>query len=458
MTTPNSSTVVARIHQAVRDALAPHPRVVLAVSGGIDSMVLLDAAVASGSGSTLRVATFDHATGPAARRAARLVAAVAATLGVPCVSRRASVAARDEATLRRARWEFLRACADSDRSVVCTAHTADDQLETVLMRVLRAAGARGLAGLYAASDVVRPLLAFRRADIEAYADARRLPWVEDPSNASREYLRNRVRHDLLPALRAVRPNFDVELLELASAAADWRNGVERYVDEQVRPRARRASGALDVPAEGLTSQSAVGLAVLWPAIAARVGATLDRRGTARLAEFTASGTVGSRMPLSGGWTVTRSRDAFQLRASAELTASPAEEPLAPMGETRWCDWSFRLAAEIELVANAWTALLPADEELRVRNWRPGDTMCVRVGGLPSKVKRLLSDAGVTGHDRRRWPVVVAGEAGKIVWLPGVCRSDAATVRPGRPGLPFVCEHVEHIERIQHIERLERAGA
>src|SRR6185503_11764148 len=111
---------------------------------------------------------------------------------------------------------------------VATAHTRDDQVETVLMRVLRGAGARGLAGLYA-GDTVRPLLECSRDELAAYAEQVGANWVEDPTNASMRYFRNRVRRDLLPALARVSPGFDDALLALAKEAGEWREELDRLV-------------------------------------------------------------------------------------------------------------------------------------------------------------------------------------------------------------------------------------
>jgi tRNA(Ile)-lysidine synthase len=118
---------------------------------------------------------------------------------------------------------------------------------------------------------------------------------------------------------------------------------------------------------------------------------------------------------------------------------PTEEPLALSNETQWGDWFFRPSAtETHDSPDSWSAWLPTDRPLSVRIWQPGDAMVSRDGAAPRKVKHLLSDAGVTGHERTGWPVVLAGD--QIVWIPGVRRSDVATVRSGRPGLPFICEY------------------
>ena len=408
----------------------------LAISGGVDSMVLLDAAAATVPTQRLYVATFDHGTGSAATRAAALVRMRAAAVGVECLSDRASTRFRGEAELRNARWRFLRSVDANRSALVATAHTQDDQIETVLMRILRGAGARGLAGMFAPAEVVRPLLAFTRRDVMHYARVRRLDWVEDPSNASLGYLRNRLRHELLPALRAGRPALDRELLQLSQSAAAWRRDIVAYVDRVVAPRVSSGGAAVDANAAVLLRYGLEELKVLWPEIAARAGVALDRRGTERLASFTSRARVGARIQLSGRWDVVRSRDAFQLRASGE--SLPAGTTLQISSGTTWDGWEFR-AIDGDPRETPWSAWLPRELPLLVRRWQPGDVMCVGAAGRVRKVKYLLSDAGITGHERTRWPVVLAGD--QIVWIPGVRRGSVAAARSGGPGLAFDCEYV-----------------
>ena len=134
--------ITGRVRDEVRRALTEFPRVVLAVSGGLDSMTLLDAVAHAAPERVRAVAVFDHGTGAAARRAARLVRATARTLGLPV---RAGVApariAAREAAWRGARWQFLRDVAGAHDAVVVTGHTRNDHVETIFMRALRASGA-----------------------------------------------------------------------------------------------------------------------------------------------------------------------------------------------------------------------------------------------------------------------------------------------------------------------------
>ena len=293
----------------------PRARYLLAVSGGRDSMVLLHA-FTRWRGDAVAVATFDHGTGAAAVRAARLAGREAARRGVPAVTgRSASALAASEDAWRAARWAFLAGSARELSATVVTAHTRDDQVETIVMRALRDArhtSARGLAGMYAASPVARPLLDRSRASLAAYARAHRVRFLEDPTNASRAYLRNRVRLDLLPALERAHPGFAEAMLRLARQAATWREEVECVIDAlgiTLLP-----TPALVVPAAALSALSGEGLAVVWPALAARAGLTLDWRGTERLVAFTARAAPGLRVPLAGGAEVHRTPTTFVLKA------------------------------------------------------------------------------------------------------------------------------------------------
>ena len=425
---------------------------VLAVSGGVDSMCLLDAAAAAreARGCELVVATFDHASGAHASRAAAFVAQAASHHQLQVVIGSAGPVARNESAWRDARWGFLRSVSERVQGPVLTAHNRDDQVETVLMRALRGAGARGLAGLRAPSPVRRPFLEVSRAELRAYADERAIDWIEDPTNRSLDYLRNRLRRDILPALLRARPGLGRELLELGERAATWRSDLATLVDSWVEHGVSCDStgqSSVHVRIADLRELSSDVLQVIWPELAARVGVRLDRRGTVRAAELTLAGETGARVQLSGGWELSRSREWIEVhqmrRESAELL--PATKLVPPM---TWGVWRFATAElplennRTEPDANPWRATLPRDVELGVRAWRPGDRLCVRRGNQLArrKVKYFLSDARISGHIRADWPVVLAGD--EIVWIPGVRRSDAAAVRSGGPVVTYVCDYLD----------------
>lgn len=453
---------VAEVRAAVAAGLHDRGPVLLAVSGGADSMTLLDAAVHAARESVVAVATFDHGTGDAARAAVTLVRARAESLGVPLHVGRAAAAAAgcaergDEAAWRAARWQFLRAHAVRLGARVATAHTLDDQVETVAMRVLRGAGARGLAALAADGPVLRPMLAVTGATVDRYVRSRDLPQADDPSNRSRRHLRNRLRLDLLPALERAQPGFSAALLTIGARAAEWRRELETVVDEFGAPD---IEGRAFVASLSLREYDPAALGVLWPALAARARVTLDWRGTRRVAAFTTSARPGAVMPLSGGAHVERTRDGFRIvppllpqangSAARGIDAGTAGEAATAVQRG-----AQRLGRSAALVIDGfrfhaaasggthderdlWRAVLPDDATLLVRRWQPGDRMRAAGGNTARRVKRFLSDARVPTGQRPGWPVVLADD--EIVWIPGVRRADAASDRSGRPGLPFLCD-------------------
>ncbi|HKG90350.1 MAG TPA: tRNA lysidine(34) synthetase TilS [Gemmatimonadaceae bacterium] len=419
-------------------ALGARAPVVLAVSGGRDSMALMEAAARAAPGAVAAVATFDHGTGPAARRAAAHVRRRARALGFAVAGGRAAPGLRGEAAWRSARWDFLRRVAERYSASVATAHTLDDQVETVFIRILRGAGARGLAGMWAEGDVVRPLLGLRRSAVARYAQEMGVEFVEDPSNASRAHLRNRVRLDLLPAIRRLRPNFERDLLDLARRAAEWRREMDALAERI--GATMDAHGTLHVAEGAVRGYDPEALRVLWPAVAARAGLTLDRRGTYRLAEFTISGRSGSRVQLSGGLEVVRHRSELMLRRTLAEPPSETGTAVTLAGAMQLGRWILRPMEEPDRQSGAngmWIARLPTDVPLAVRVWSPGDRMRAQGRRAARRVKRYFAEAGIPAVDRASWPVVLAGD--EILWVPGVCRGDAAAERSGRPGSWYLCE-------------------
>ena len=257
------------------------------------------------------VATFDHGTGRAAGRAAALVARQAYRLGFLCVTGRASTIGTREEEWRRGRWDFLRQVATKRDSSVVTAHTLDDQIETVFMRILRDAGPRGLAGLYAESEIVRPFLDIRRATMAKYAELQHVVFVQDPSNYDRKHLRNRIRLDILPSIVKRNPAFPDELLSLARRSAEWRRSLEDLAGTVESEEERE--GGLRISRSSLQGYDSDCLRVLWPALAARASVVMDRRGTHRAAEFTIKGSTGGTIQLSGGVEIVMRRDHMLLR-------------------------------------------------------------------------------------------------------------------------------------------------
>jgi tRNA(Ile)-lysidine synthase len=434
--------VVRAIDTSVQQLLARRQRLVLAVSGGADSAVLLDAV------SRLRtpdhrivVASVDHGTGEAATEATAITVAAAARAGLPAISERLSLPRHDEASLRSARWHFLRRVAATQDGIVVTAHSLDDHIETVMMRVLRGSSARGLAGLWARSEIERPLLEHRRGAIREYARLRGVEFVEDPSNASVAYLRNRVRLEMLPAIRRVRPAFEQDLLDIAQRAADLRGKVDSVAQQFVLEGHAGGGGVVRLDADALNELPDESLRLLLPALVSGSGVTLDRRGLVRLAGVVRS-RAGSRGQLSGGYEAVRTRE--DVTVSKPIRVDPSVLRLREKGETRFGSFRFHaepgatILNEPTMSSNPWRIYFPKSSELVVRQWHAGDRLITDLKGGQRRVKRFFADAGIVGPLRTGWPVVLCGD--DVIWIPGVKASQAAVRDEGRM-VHYTCERI-----------------
>ena len=231
--------ITSTVRRTVRERalVSPGDHVLVACSGGPDSTTLLHVLhrLRSELGITICVASIDHGLRPESASEVEQVGAFASGLGVPFYSARVELA-RDGASLqaraRELRYRALQEVAHA-RGAACIAvgHTQDDQAETVLARVLRGAGLRGLGGIEPrrSDGVIRPLLDCCRADVRTYAVERELPFVDDPSNHQRTFERVRIRHDVLPALAAEDPRVIEHLCALSDEAAD----LNAYLDASV---------------------------------------------------------------------------------------------------------------------------------------------------------------------------------------------------------------------------------
>jgi tRNA(Ile)-lysidine synthase len=309
-------------------------RIHVACSGGIDSTVLFHALDREASRHDLRLsvghvhhglrgAEADADEAAAAHLAQKHGAPFETTrlapgsLHVDTGSSRARPTVQEAA--RSARYAALRAQAErlgADR--IATAHTRDDQAETVLLRLLRGAGTDALGGIPERSPdgwIVRPLLGVGRSEIEEYARAAGLSWREDASNASRAYARNRLRHDWLPGLEeAWNPRLSRALADLAEAArrdAEWIAGA---VEEECRRWTRREASGTWISAEPWAS--------LPEALARRMvrsllreqggGRDVTRRHLLRAVAFLREGRPGTAIELPGNLRLARSSDGFRL--------------------------------------------------------------------------------------------------------------------------------------------------
>lgn len=327
------STLEARLAAWWRDEGGPDPRapLLLALSGGLDSTVLLHLLVRTApSGTELHAAHLDHAMRDGSAADARAVEAHCRELGVPLVLERASPPPRSEAAARTLRYDFLHRTARSlAAGSLLTAHHEDDQVETIFFRILRGTGLRGLAGIPRArrgpwlhgsparpGRVLRPLLGVARSELEAWAADRGLPVRDDPTNLDPTWSRNRLRLEVMPLLESVHPGAREGILRLGRNA----RATEEALDALLTPLVR----ALLLPDDGdggvrfdrgafLRAPAPVSTQLLRH-LARRAGVRLDETGTAGALEFIRAGPVRGGVDLTGGARLERSGGILRLTA------------------------------------------------------------------------------------------------------------------------------------------------
>jgi tRNA(Ile)-lysidine synthase len=424
-------------------SLGLHPgRVLVAVSGGPDSVALLDLLCRTRDAHHLEpvVGHVDHGIHPDSGLVARQVAALAAELGVPCHVEIAGLGPdASETKAREARYRLLFALADRlGVGPILTAHHADDQVETILLRVLGGSGPAGLAGIApVAGRLVRPLLPFRREELARYVEERGSTVWHDPANGNPAYLRSWLRHELLPLVRRRLPDTEARLARVGTQAARDRRAWDLMLKQLPDLDTRTEQDGISVAAKCLRSyDSTLGEAVLL-ALGRRVGCPLGPARTARVLTLL-GGSSGQSVPLAQGW---RAELAFgRLRLVAPGDAMGSVELRGAEGRDDWGRWrlSWRTEPAPERQARdgftAWFRPAP----LLVRPWSRGDRVRPLAGIGRRLVVRCFQDARVPRSRRETWPVVTGGAS--VVWIPGVCRSDALLPSPGVEALRVDAEH------------------
>lgn len=404
--------------------LAPGARVIVAVSGGPDSVCLLHLLREL----KIRVTGVAHVNhklrGEDSEGDERFVAGIAREMELQFHFTVAPCGAGNlEQTARRARREFfygLIQCGLADR--VALGHTRDDQAETVLFRMLRGAGLAGLAGILpvTAEGLIRPLLGVTRGEVETFLRGRGIPWREDASNLEPRFARNRIRHELLPRLKQ---DWNPRLTETLAHLADLAYEEERWWAAEVARLGRQmftgSSGAVEIPAQQL--------AQLPRAEARRLirHAIRQVKGNLHAVQFSHIEHV-LELPEAGGKTelpgiqAIRSFDWIRLQVpgSPQPAGGEVKVPgrcLAPDGNSMICLDVIRQTQGADACATLKSELYfrRIPERLVLRGWRPGDRYCPVGHAHDRKLKELFQRQRVPSWRRPFWPILCCGD--KILW-------------------------------------------
>lgn len=432
--------MLERVKQTIREhrLLAPGDGVVVAVSGGVDSMVLFHLLANLGPSLRLRLhaAHLNHGLrGAEAERDASAVQAWAEALGVPLTVERAGPLDRRGGSLQRAaraaRHHFLERVADRARAErIALGHNQDDLAETVLLNLLRGAGLRGLAGIPPARGrIIRPLLDVPREAILAYARAHGVPWVEDSSNREITYRRNRVRAEILPRLaKDYNPQIRAVLARTAAILRAEDAFLETLAGDALRSLSRPAT-------PGRAVLDASGLGGLHPVLRGRAlraalrglpGAPVLSAGhLTALEAWAAAGPRPGRCDFLRR--VTAWWEGDRLVLAPKGVAPPLQPVPLPLGvATRVTSFGMTFLAERVGAAagaptspepdEAWLDAVAAAAGLAVRAWRAGDRFRPLGLGGTKKLQDFFVDAKLPREMRGRVPLVVSGD--HILWVVG----------------------------------------
>ena len=449
--------------------LKPGMRITVGLSGGADSVALLRALVAPSAelGLVVHAAHLHHGLrGEEADDDLEFCRELAIKLGVTFHEARVDTAAAAqpdpktgkpretiEEAARRLRYQWFRQLLSKSppHAVVATAHTLDDQAETVLAKFLRGAWTEGLsgihpklAGLEGTGPIIRPLLGSTRAEVEAYLRELGQDWREDSSNRHLSFARNRIRHELLPLLERWNPRLREHLAQMAELARDeeaWWDAEVARVAPQILLPGRPVRGGGRAAGGGLDSGLAIEvnrLAALPSALQRRLlrhaaehfAVSLDFTATEALRSMALAGRAGQKLSLPND--LRAERTARELRLSTHLEPTPgagnAGAPCSGPIPGEIDAPAFGLRLHIELAGKKPAETSPpaassaghpgsAPRVATVRNWKPGDRVRLRYSGAPRKVKEVLERLRVTGTSRALWPVLEV--EGRILWMKGV---------------------------------------
>jgi tRNA(Ile)-lysidine synthase len=424
--------------------LGPGP-VIVAVSGGPDSVALLDLLARAGAnqGLDLVVGHVDHGIHPNSAQVAHQVESLASHYGVPMEATRLGLGSdAGETRARSARYAWLEAIRVRYCAVaIMTGHHADDQAETVLMRVLAGSGPAGVAGMARVNGrLVRPLLSFRRVELTSYLRQRGLTAFLDPANADSRHLRSWLRTEVLPGLERRLPDLHRNLIRVSTQAARDRAAWDAILDTLPGLDLQRDSAVISVAGSTIAGyDSNLGEAVLL-ALARRVGCVLGPSRVGRVFALLKSGESGEKVPLGGGWSAELSFG--RLRLAADQSALNLEPwPLeGDRGERVWGRWRFRWQRGVAPARqdrggfSAWFT----PEPLTVRSWTAGEKLKPLGGSGRRLIVRCFQDERVPRSRRASWPVLAQDD--RVIWIPGVCRSDARVPSNGTEALRVDAEY------------------
>ena len=433
-----------------RELIRRGDRVLVALSGGVDSVVLLHLlhGAANELGIELRAAHFDHAMRHDSAADADWVAGLCRAWDVPLMRERAARPLYGEADARTERYRFLHdALAESGATRMATAHHADDQVETVLFRLLRGTGLRGLAGIpLRRGKLIRPLLRFRKTELIAYAGEQGLGFRNDPTNQQLAFARNRIRRNVIPALETVRPDATAAVLALARYSARAEAAISSAIVRLEKDLILSQNSALIQLARSVLLEYDPELrALVLRRLLRRFGVVPTRAQTHRIVQFCERTESGTSLTVSDRVRIERAFDLILIErrrakrhedAIVAISADAGSAKLQLGGAHYDVEW--QMSDRRPSGAEHFDATI-SEDGLELRGWRAGDRIRLPYGS--KKLKKLFAEQRIPVSQRTQIPVL-ASNSGRVFWVVGVARAADAPTPGAGPALNLTVSHAE----------------
>jgi tRNA(Ile)-lysidine synthase len=432
--------------------------VVVACSGGPDSLCLLS--ILSHwkvkLGLQLAVAWYDHGLRPAQSENERnLVQKYSSELGLPIFSGSGNTRQHAEENkmsieeaARNLRYLFLGdICLKLGFQTIASGHTADDHAETILLHLLRGCGIDGLAGLspssplplakpeYRSLILARPLLILERRDTESYCAAKKMKYVRDPSNRSMLYLRNKIRHKLLPMMESINPAVRRNLLRLSKSAAEAHNSLSHNVSSLPKPTIEKDGSVVISRVEMANMTSPVRSAYLRAALQSLIPGLKDVNAYHfRSLSSLASGPGGRLLHLPAGIVASAQGEFVVIGRSPPMSAKKVDQTEIPInvpGRTHYGNWEIDAAITKPPLKrpapdSAYFDAQAVEAGLSVGPWHKGDWIQPLGMAGRKKLQDLFTDSKIARPLRSQLPIVRCN--GQVLWIPGIRQADLACVK------------------------------
>jgi tRNA(Ile)-lysidine synthase len=435
-----------RLFAEAHDLFLPGQKILIAWSGGADSTALVEIlrAVRRTNDIAIVLAHIDHGQTIGSHQVLRRLRVRARRLGLPFLG--VTLSSTDlppgssEERCRHERYRVLQSLArEHGCTRIATGHTQDDQVETVLMRMVRGTRVDGLMGIPIQREelFIRPLLCCNREELRSFLRSRRIRWTEDPSNQSLRFLRNQVRHGLLPTLRTLNPEVEHALLRLSEAARRDCQVLNRMAAKVVIEQYPPGGVALPLScAQRLPDAVLIRVLLRMVRTIRGPGSNLPGEHCERLLQRIREGNSKKRwsLDLPGGLDAGFERGLLFLRCGPREHRASFRIDIKGPGTVTLPDCNQRMRFKMGTTfrqeqAGPLRVFFDGNEvdfPLEIRSLLPGDRL--RLWGIRGshKVNRLLMDANVPSSMRSLVPLLTKGK--QVLWVAGVRRSSIAPVR------------------------------